>query len=98
MAKARQEYRAAGRVVTRRIGSDSLLVPVSGVAAGENAVFPVNEVGLFIWNQLVEGHDVQETVAALVRSFDVDTEEARADCEDYLRRLLEANLLEEVPA
>jgi hypothetical protein len=91
-------YRPSGRVVTRRIGTDNLLVPVSGGVAKENAVFPVNETGLFVWERLSGGKTVSDTAQQVTEQFAVDLSVALADCNELLLRLIDEKLLEEVPA
>ncbi len=87
-------YRPVGRVVTRRIGSDTLLVPVSGGSACENAVFPVNETGLFAWERLSIGQSIDEVACAMSEMFDVEVELARTDCVELVKDLTNQNLLE----
>ena len=88
-------YRTKGRVVLRRIGEDRLLVPVSGDAARENCVFPVNETGEYIWNCLAQGRTLDETAAAVAAAFAVAPESARADCREFAEQLLAQRLIEE---
>jgi len=90
-------YRPVGRLVVRRIGKDNLLVPVSGAVARTNAVFPMNETGLFIWEHLSTGKSLEQTVRDLAAAFAVTMETAEADCRDYLRKLLDEQLLEQAP-
>ena len=87
-------YRMKGKVVLRRIGEDRLLVPVSGAAARECCVFPINETGEFIWDRLAKGRSMEETAAALAAEFDIDLPEARADCRAFAEDLLAQRLLE----
>lgn len=88
-------YRPKGRVVLRRIGEDRLLVPVSGDAARENCVFPINETGEFIWDRLTQGQALDETAAAVAAEFAVAPEQARTDCRAFAERLLAQRLIEE---
>ena len=90
-------YRITGRVVLRRIGEDRLLVPVSGGAARENCVFPINETGAFIWESLTKGRPLDETAAAVAAEFAVSPEDALSDCREFAERLLVQRLLEEAP-
>ena len=94
MKKNQTVYHPVGRVVTRRIGSDTLLVPVSGSAASENAVFPVNGTGLFAWERLSAGKSIDETACAMSEMFDVEVELARTDCVDLVKNLVDQNLLQ----
>lgn len=87
-------YRPTGRVVTRRIGEDNLLVPVSGGAARENAVFPVNDTGLFVWEQLSGGKTVDQTAREMTRTFEVTVDIALDDCMQIAQELLNNKLLE----
>jgi hypothetical protein len=88
-------YQMKGRVVLRRIGEDRLLVPVSGGAAREPCVFPVNETGEFLWARLLEGRTADEAAAALAAEFDVEPEAARADAREFVETLLQQGLIEE---
>ena len=90
-------YRMKGRVVLRRIGEDRLLVPVSGDAARENCVFPINETGEFIWEGLAKGRTLDETAAAVAAEFAVAPDAARADCREFAARLRAQGLIEEAP-
>lgn len=87
-------YRPAGRVVTRRIGADNLLVPVSGDVARQNAVFPVNDTGLFIWEQLIAGRTLTETAQRLTEQFSVELSTAVEDCKELVQTLVAQSLLE----
>ena len=87
-------YRTCGKVVLRRIGEDRMLVPVSGGAARENCVFPINETGEFIWTGLTQGRTLDETAAALANEFAVAPEEAKADVREFAEKLLAQRLLE----
>jgi hypothetical protein len=89
-------YQMKGRVVLRRIGADRLLVPVSGGAAHEPCVFPVNETGEYLWLRLQEGRTADEAAAALAAEFDVVPDAARADAREFVETLLAQGLIEEV--
>ena len=84
-----------GRVVLRRMGEDRLLVPVSGAAAQENCVFPLNETGVFIWERLSVGQPLEEVARALAETFEVSLETALTDCRSYAAELMDQQLLEE---
>ncbi len=89
-----RSYQMCGKVVLRRIGDESLLVPVSGPAAG-GRVYPVNDSARVIWSGLQDGHTVGEVVRMLVETFDVDVTEAAEDCRACIDLLVTENLIEE---
>ena len=93
MMDDRTVYCPTGRVVTRRIGEDHLLVPVSGGVAGENVVFPLNETGLFVWESVSVGKTVGETAQEMTEAFDVSLDMAQQDCAQMVQALLDQKLL-----
>jgi hypothetical protein len=94
MNESKKTYRPTGRIVVRRIGESCLLVPVSGGVAGENAIFPLNETGVFVWERFAEGKTVDETARELAETFDVDADIARADCGEIAQTFVNQKLLE----
>ena len=86
-------YRPVGRVVVRRIGPDRLLVPVSGLAAQGNAVFPINETGEFLWSRLAQGITPEQAAAELAAEFAVESAAALADAVEFAAQLVAARLL-----
>ena len=96
MSFCEKVYRPTGRIVTRRIGEDRLLVPVSGGVAGENVVFPVNQTGLFVWEQLSAGKTVRETAVEMADIFAVDRESGLVDCEEIAQTFVNQKLLEAI--
>ncbi len=89
-----KKYQVCGKVVVRKIGDETLLVPVSGVASG-GRVFPLNETALFIWSRVTEGKTFGETVHALAEAYRVEETEAHEDCNRFIAFLVSENLLEE---
>ncbi len=94
--KCAAKYQPVGRVVVRKIGEDTLLVPVSGMAATGGRVYPMNETAEFLWNVFSEGATVDQAAAELTERYDVAEEESRADTLSCLHAFLEEALLEEV--
>jgi len=86
-------FTVCGKVVIRRIGSDTLLIPVSGPAAG-GRVFPLNESALTLWNCLIEGGTVRQAAERLTEQFLVDEEKAFEDCRECLGTFIHEGLVE----
>lgn len=89
-------FRPRGRVALRRIGEDRLLVPISGTAAHAASVFPLNETGALIWEQLAQGRSLGQAAEQLARVFVVDSQAALADCMRFAETLLGEDLMEAV--
>lgn len=81
--------------VTRQVAGETLIVPVSGNIADLESIFVLNEVGSHIWHLLGSPVTVDDLVRAVVSTFDVKADVARADVLTFLddlasRRLVDA--------
>ena len=71
-------------VVTRKTGSEYVLVPIANNIADMNSVFTLNETGAFIW-ELIDGkRNVDELISELTKEYDIDAESAEADVMDFI--------------
>jgi hypothetical protein len=86
-------FSVCGKVVVRRIGSDTLLVPVSGPSAG-GRVFPVNDSACIVWCCLAAGGSVRSAADTLVQEYGIDRDEALADSRECIRTFLNEELVE----
>lgn len=83
-----------GRVVERTICGETLLVPVSGAAAGAR-VYPVNETARLIWRCVSGGGTIRDAAGMLTERFELEMDEALVDASDCVRVFMEDSLLEE---
>jgi len=93
MDETKQRFKVSGRVVIRKIGGDTLLVPVSGTAAG-GRVYPVNETAEVVWACLADGGTVRQAAEALVARYDVPQDQALADCGECVQVFVDEALIE----
>lgn len=77
------------RVRHRAVGDDGVLVHLDN---GE--VIVVNEVGLFVVQQLVSPMTQNALIDAVVSTFSVDPGQARADVDTYLSQLSAQQLID----
>ncbi len=87
-------YRKAGDYVTRKIASETIVVPIRAKAAELDFVYVLNEVGAAIWSLLDEGQAQAEIAAHIANDFEVPPETARADVDRFLETLLQAGVVE----
>ena len=74
-------------VVTRKTGSEYVLVPIANNIADMNSVFTLNETGAFIW-ELIDGkRDVDEIISELTKEYDIDSASAEADVMDFIEKM-----------
>jgi methyltransferase-like protein len=58
-------------------------------------IFALNPVGEYIWQQLDGTRTTDEILDRIISSFDVTRDEAKADMQEFIGRLCDAQLLEE---
>ena len=88
MSCADSRYAHHPDVAWRLIQEEALLVdPHTG------RIFPLNAVAARIWVLLGEGLSVSAINDILFEEFDMSRDTIRADADDFVARLLEANLL-----
>jgi hypothetical protein len=57
------------------------------------AIFSLNEVGAFLWEELAAARTEDELVARLVTAFEVESAEAAADVKAFLAQLVGKQLI-----
>jgi hypothetical protein len=83
-----------GEFVTRSIAGETLVVPVRGQVGDLNAIYSLNDVGAFIWEQ-VDGHkNVAELVEAVCGEFEVGREQAEKETTEFIAALEAAGMIE----
>lgn len=74
-------------IVTRKTGSEYVLVPVSNNIADMNSVFTLNETGAYIW-ELIDGkRTVADIIEALVSEYEISDNEAEKDVFEFVENL-----------
>ena len=76
-------------VVTRKTGSEYVLVPVTDNIADMDSVYTLNETGAFIWDQIDGKRNIKEIIDLLTNEFDIDIDSARSDVIDFVNRMSE---------
>lgn len=77
----------------REIMGDYFLVPQGERALEFSGMMITNGVGACIWKALQEDTTIDELVAKVLVEFDIDEQSARADTEEFLKRLQTCGLL-----
>jgi hypothetical protein len=82
-------------VVARRIGGDTILVPIGRDIAEQRCLFTLNDTGSFIWEKLASSCTFSQIHSALVEEFDVPQEKAEADLRRFLEEFAQAGCIKE---
>lgn len=78
---------AKERMAERKVGEETVLVPLSGNVADLNEMFTLNEVGSLIWENLTENTSLQSLTDSVTATFDVSENEAEEDIRAFLSEL-----------
>jgi hypothetical protein len=89
-------YRPASDVVTRRVGDESIIVPLRSHVADLDSVITLNPVGARIWELLDGRRNVDAIAGTICEEFEVEPETAQADVDEFIHSLEEAKLVERV--
>jgi hypothetical protein len=80
--------------VTRQIGGETLIVPVTGSVADLESIYVLNEVGSRIWDLLRTPTTVHRIAEVVAREFTVSPEGAAADVLTFLDTLDSRGLIQ----
>lgn len=85
-------------VVIRRVGEESVVVPVRNRVGDLDSIFTLNEVASRIWDLLDGKRPVDAIVETICDEFEVTPDVAVSDVRDLLVSLEQAHLVEVVEA
>jgi hypothetical protein len=86
--------RKKGEFVTRSIAGETLVVPVRGQVGDLDAIYSLNEVGAFIWEQIDGRKSVTQVAEAVRDEFEVAPEQADKETSDFIGALERAGMIE----
>lgn len=83
-----------GNFVFRKIGGETILVPVKAGVSELDSLFTFNEVGTVIWKGVENRSSVREIVSAVQAEFEIEPDAARGDVLEFLGVLVDRNLIQ----
>ncbi len=82
-------------VVTRKTGSEYVLVPVANNIADMDSVYTLNETGAFLW-ELIDGENsIKDLIEAVIREYDISKETATKDVLEFIKEMSKYLIIEE---
>lgn len=85
--------RASPNYILREIADEIMLVPVGVSAAKLNGMILLNKTGGSIFKALAEERTLEELTAIIAREYEIDTETARGDIDEFLQNLRQVDAL-----
>ncbi len=80
--------------VIRKVGGESVVVPVGEMSKKFHGMINLNETGAFLWQFYTEEHTLDDGVNALLSEYDVEETLARADVEQFIKTITENGFTE----
>ncbi|MEM6531940.1 MAG: PqqD family protein [Myxococcota bacterium] len=78
---------------TRDIAGETFIVPIKGDVASMDRMYVLDAVGVLLWNSIDGERSVDEIVALVTDTFDVDAHTARTDAVEFLSGLVAEKLV-----
>jgi hypothetical protein len=92
----KDKYRKTEKIVSRRIGDEQFLVPLSGRLDELQKIFILNPVADLIWQQLNGQRTLADILAAITDNFAVSKDQAGANLGEFIAQLQAEGLIEGV--
>ena len=73
--------------VARAVNNELVLVPLKNQVADMTALFNLNEVGQFIWNEIQPETTLDSLLEKITNEYEVESDIARADLNAFLNEL-----------
>ena len=80
--------------VVRKVGGESVVVPVGEMSKKFHGMINLNEPGAFLWEFFTQEHTVDEGVNALLGEYEVEKEVAQVDVEQFVKTIEENGFAE----
>ena len=84
-----KKYRRNENFVYRRIGDETVLVPIKDNVGDMDSIYSLNEVGAFIWEKIDGTRRLIDIKEMMVVEYDVGNDEAEKDLLELIGQLEE---------
>ncbi len=81
--------------IMREIAGDYIVVPTGKAAIDFNGLITVNEVGKFLWEELINESDEDKLIDRVLEEYDIDRATAALDVKEFVEQLQTAGILED---
>ncbi len=78
--------------VLREVAGSYVVVVVGEQVKNFKGIIKLNEVGAFLWSHLEKGASKEQLVEKLLGEYDIDSNTATSDVEDFVKYIKEAGL------
>ena len=83
-----------GNFVLRQVADSWVAVSLDTDSLDFNGMLKLNESGVLLWRLLEQGATAEKMTDALLMAYDVSREDAAADVEEFLKKLIQAGCVD----
>ncbi|HTQ61740.1 MAG TPA: PqqD family protein [Candidatus Solibacter sp.] len=80
-------------IVSRDVAGETIVVPICRGVGDLDSVYTFNEVGRSLWKLLESGRTVDELANWVAANYEVNSDQALSDVQNYIAELQEAGLI-----
>ncbi len=88
------KYKSKAGFKLREVAGQRIVVPVGEASKLLKGVLSLNSTSMFLWKLIETPITAEEMTEALLDAYDVERSTAESDVENFLKTLLEANIIE----
>ncbi len=81
-------------MIIRKLGTDTILIPMGDALKEHNGLFMLSETACFLWEQLPTCDSVQELADKLYDEYDVTKEQALFDTQEFVDVLVKLDIID----
>jgi hypothetical protein len=81
--------------ILREMNDMNIVVAVGDAAKEFNGIITLNSTAVFMWKELENGCTQDELVSSLTSAYSVDKEKAAEDVKKFVKKLKDAELIDE---
>ena len=81
--------------ILRQVAGNSIVIAVGEEALNFNGIITINGSGTFLWEKLAEGASKSELLDAMLSEYNIDSETAKKDIDEFISKLEKANLVDD---
>ncbi|MBN2804562.1 MAG: PqqD family protein [Deltaproteobacteria bacterium] len=86
-------FKHSGKVAHRKLGDETLLVPIDIKAGEKHGVYTLNSTATLLWNFLEIERSVEDLAIFVANEFEIDEQTATSDAEVFIEDLISFNAL-----
>lgn len=81
------------KFVHRKIAGENLLIPVGKSSNLFNGIMTMNDMGVFIWENLKEVESEDEMLQKILSEYEIDENTAKQDLDEFLGKLRQVDII-----